>query len=205
MSICQNIIDKLTKAKAPGMTAEAAAVAVGITTTAFMNHIKHIRRRMPVVATADEKDARVKHYRIPPSKPRKAAEATTKAGAPSQKPAEKATLSATELEAAICDTLRTHASVRRPMCMDTLRTHLQAPAALVRPAVIALVQRETVLRVKGGYHLPTPVPRTLGQTVAGPRVVEVMHGQYNGAELRPYNGRPGAMDAYRLPSRGMRA
>ncbi len=38
-----------------------------------------------------------------------------------------------------------------------------------------------------------------------PRQVDVMRGHYNGAELRPYNGRPGAMDAYRLPSRGMRA
>lgn len=26
---------------------------------------------------------------------------------------------------------------------------------------------------------------------------------YNGAELRPYTGRPGSMDAYSLPSKGM--
>ena len=27
-------------------------------------------------------------------------------------------------------------------------------------------------------------------------------GLYDGRELRPFDGRPGAMDAYRLPSRG---
>ena len=27
-------------------------------------------------------------------------------------------------------------------------------------------------------------------------------GLYDGRELRPFEGRPGAMDAYRLPSRG---
>lgn len=200
MSICQNIVDRLTKAKAPGMTAEAAAAAVGITTTAFMNHIKHIRRRMVVAATADKKDARVKHYRIPRSKVTSAPE---KASAPGQKSAEKATLSATELEAAICKVLRSHASVHKPMSMDDLVAHAGQPRAMVRPAIIALVQRETVIRVAGGYHLP-PEVKPMGE-VAGPRVVEVMHGHYNGAELRPYNGRPGAMDAYKLPSRGMRA
>lgn len=28
-------------------------------------------------------------------------------------------------------------------------------------------------------------------------------GTYNGAELRPFEGRPGSMDAYKLPSRGL--
>lgn len=200
MSICQNIVDRLTKSKAPGMTAEAAAAAVGITTTAFMNHIKHIRRRMVVVATADEKDARVKHYRIPRSNVTAAPEKTS---APGQRSAEKATLSATELEIAICKVLRSHASAKQPMSMDDLVAHTGQPRAMVRPAIIALVQRETVIRVAGGYHLP-PLAKPVG-AVAGPRVVEVMHGHYNGAELRPYNGRPGGMDAYKLPSRGMRA
>lgn len=200
MSICQNIVDRLTKAKAPGMTAEAAAAAVGITTTAFMNHIKHIRRRMVVVATADKKDARVKHYRIPRSK---VTSAPAKASAPGQRSAEKATLSAAEVESVICTTLRSHASVHKPMSMDDLVAHTGQPRAMVRPAIIALVQRETVTRVAGGYHLP-PEAKPMGE-VAGPHVVEVMHGHYNGAELRPYNGRPGALDAYKLPSRGMRA
>lgn len=202
----QLITDALTQAKRPGPTADQVARQFGLTLEAVMNHLKHIRKTCTVVATPHKHDARIKHYHIKPSKAAKAVPVAAVIQAPEPPPAKKAPLSATELEAAICDTLRTHASVRRPMCMDTLRTHLQAPAALVRPAVIALVQRETVLRVKGGYHLPTPVPRTLGQTVAGPRVVDVMHAPpYEGAELRPYNGRPGAMDAYRLPSRGMRA
>lgn len=29
------------------------------------------------------------------------------------------------------------------------------------------------------------------------------NGTYDGKELRPYEGRPGAMDAYALPSRGI--
>lgn len=29
----------------------------------------------------------------------------------------------------------------------------------------------------------------------------VPHGHYDGAELRPYTGRPGAMDCFALPSR----
>lgn len=28
-------------------------------------------------------------------------------------------------------------------------------------------------------------------------------GTYKGEELKPYQGRPGAMDAYKLPSRGL--
>ena len=115
----------------------------------------------------------------------------------------KATLSAAEVEAVICATLRSHASANKPMSMDDLVAHTGQPRAMVRPAIIALVQRETVTRVASGYHLP-PEAKPMGE-VAGPRVVEVMHGHYNGAELRPYNGRPGAMDAYKLPSRGMRA
>lgn len=31
------------------------------------------------------------------------------------------------------------------------------------------------------------------------------HGHYDGAELRPFDGRPGAMRAYELPSRGIGA
>lgn len=48
------------------------------------------------------------------------------------------------------------------------------------------------------------------RTLAGPRTEQAhqrvnnanMHtrGTYDGAELRPFDGRPGAMDAYHLPS-----
>ncbi len=43
-----------------------------------------------------------------------------------------------------------------------------------------------------GSHLPTR---------ATPRAHNGAGTTYDGAELRPYDGRPGAMDAYRLPSR----
>lgn len=192
----QSIINAITAPSGIGHTAAEVAQRLGITVGAFMNHIKLIRKTHLVRATPQPDDARVKHYRIHPSP----APAKTKAkAAPEQA---KPTLSASELEAAICDTLRLHANDHKPMSMDNLRVHLQTPAALVRPAIIALVQRETVARVKGGYHLPAAVLHT-PQTVAAPRQVEVMTGRYDGAELRPFNGRPGAMDAYRLPSRGM--
>lgn len=201
----QMITDALTQAKKPGPTADQVARKLGLSLHAVMNHIKHIRKVCTVVATPHKHDARIKHYRIQrgkaaPTTGQQPEQATT----PPQQPTKKAPLSATELEAAIVATLRTHASARRPMNMDNLRDQVQAPAAMVRPAIITLVQREAVVRVKGGYHLPEAVLHT-PQTVAGPRVVEVMQGKYNGAELRPFNGRPGAMDAYSLPSRGMRA
>ena len=31
-------------------------------------------------------------------------------------------------------------------------------------------------------------------------LIDKMAGRYDGKELRPYTGRPGAMDAYKLPS-----
>lgn len=201
----QSIVNAITGASGIGPTADQVARQLGLTLGAVMNHMKHIRKAHAVQATPHKHDARIKHYRIKPSKAPAASAAKAAAEAAQPKAEAKPTLSASELEAAICDTLRLHASPRKPMDMDTLRVHLQAPATLVRPAIIALVQRETVTRIKGGYHLPEAPKQTPGQTVAGPRVVEVMHGQYNPVELRPFDGRPGAMDAYALPSRGMRA
>ena len=37
---------------------------------------------------------------------------------------------------------------------------------------------------------------------ASPRTTTGGAGTYDGAELRPYTGRPGSMDAYKLPSLG---
>lgn len=211
MTVRQQLItDELTRAKAPGCTADRLAKLLGITMHSALGHIKRLRKTHIVLATPGAKDARIKHYRIkhyrikgvrpdapppvarPPRKRKKVAEA------------ERPALSATELEDAIINTLRTHASPRRPMPMPSLREHLQAPPALVRPAVIALVQRETVQHIKGGYHLPVAALHT-PQTVATARQVDVMQGLYTGAELRPFSGRPGAMDAYSLPSRGIGA
>lgn len=202
----QLITDALTQAKRPGPTADQVARQFDLTLEAVMNHLKHIRKTCTVVATPHKHDARIKHYHIKPSKAAKAVPVAAVIQAPEPPPAKKAPLSATELEEVITTALRTYASSRRPMNMDTLRDQVQAPAALVRPAIISLVQSEAVVRVKGGYYLPEAPKKTLGQTVAAARVVDVMHAPpYEGAELRPYNGRPGAMDAYRLPSRGMRA
>lgn len=50
---------------------------------------------------------------------------------------------------------------------------------------------------------PIQSPEVERPDVVPPRQVSVMTGRYNGAELRPFDGRQGAMDAYRLPSRGM--
>ena len=51
---------------------------------------------------------------------------------------------------------------------------------------------------------PIKSPDVARPGVVPPRQVSVMTGQYNPVELRPFDGRPGAMDAYALPSRGMR-
>lgn len=209
------VINAITTTKAKGPTAGQVARSLGMTLGAVMNHIKHIRKTHAVQATAHDHDARVKHYRIAPpagtapAAPQPAPAVARATPAPSPvaptKPEAKPTLSATELEDAIIDTLRLFASPRQPMNMDTLRERLDAPATLVRPAVIALVQREAVTRIKGGYHLPKPaLADALWQPVATPRQVDVMTGRYDGAEMRPFTGRAGAMDAFRLPSRGMR-
>lgn len=206
----QMIIDRMLASPAPGPTADQLARALGMTLVAVMGQMKLIRKEHKVVATPHVHDARIKHYHFDPAaaintKP-KAAPPAQPAPAPKAKAKNKATLSATELESAITEALRTHASARRPMDMPTLCDQVDAPAALVRPAIIALVQRETVTRVKGGYHLPEATKHTLGQTVAGPRQVDVMHGgTYDGADLRPFEGRAGALAAYALPSRGMQA
>lgn len=48
----------------------------------------------------------------------------------------------------------------------------------------------------------TPTPEPLGTTTAGKRyhVAGTVHGTYEGNELKPYEGRPNAMDAFKLPS-----
>ena len=48
----------------------------------------------------------------------------------------------------------------------------------------------------------TPTPEPLRTTTAGKRhhTAGTVHGTYEGNELKPYTGRPNAMDAYNLPS-----
>ena len=49
------------------------------------------------------------------------------------------------------------------------------------------------------------VPSDLPPGAAPPNTYTMLKdkGTYNGAELRPFDGRPGSMDAYKLPSRGI--
>lgn len=67
-------------------------------------------------------------------------------------------------------------------------------------------------RLQGYVHhtsalRPMPAAAPLAPTcpVAAPRTNSVMTGTYNGTELKPFEGRPGAMDAYSLPSKGIKA
>jgi len=192
----------LTSAQAPGISATAIADQLGMSLGAVMGHIQHLRKVWQVVAQKHPADGRVRTYRITGPKPGAAA-AQAKSQTTAAKKAKPAPLSAEQMEAAICSALRQHASPRHPMNMGTLCQHTAAPTALVRPAIIALVQRELVTRTKNGYHLQIAA-RITPQTVAAPREVNVMHApRYDGAELRPFTGRVGAMDAFGLPSRGM--
>lgn len=60
----------------------------------------------------------------------------------------------------------------------------------------------SALRKHDGAPAPAPAPAAV--TVAPPAPCAPRYfakaGNYDGAELRPYTGRPGALDAYRLPS-----
>ena len=53
---------------------------------------------------------------------------------------------------------------------------------------------------------PMPVQTPARPGVAAPRNTHVVVGEdpYLGEELRPFTGRPGAMTAYNLPSRGVK-
>ena len=57
-------------------------------------------------------------------------------------------------------------------------------------------------RPRGQNPTPTPEERTAqreSERIRGEYLSKTKH--YDGKELRPYEGRPGALDAYRLPSR----
>ena len=80
-------------------------------------------------------------------------------------------------------------AARRP---DRTRTTLYSISASGRDQLRAYeINQVPRLRVSTG------VP-----TIAGPRTAQLTtRGLYDGVELRPYDGRPGAMDAFALPSR----
>lgn len=208
MTTRQRVINALTRTEEPGLTMRELRDKLCITHTTIEYHLKAFRRgKLTLVSTPDSMDGRVVRYRIEPgalaAAEREAADATP---APQQAP-----MSASQLEAAICAMLRKKANRRYPLSMDDICDQLGQPSALVRPAVGTLVARETLLRVKRGYFINTPpelptVADSAWLPVAGPREVNVMdQPPYDGAELRPFTGRAGAMDAYALPSRGIRA
>lgn len=59
----------------------------------------------------------------------------------------------------------------------------------------------TVFDPSNPEHLAARRARERTLTAAGPVANSNMRSTYNGAELAPYAGRPGAMDAFALPSR----
>lgn len=61
--------------------------------------------------------------------------------------------------------------------------------------------RAAVFNPSNPEHLAARRARERTLTAAGPVVNSNMLSTYNGAELAPYAGRPGAMDAFALPSR----
>lgn len=157
----------LTSAQVPGISALAMADQLGMSLGAVMGQIQHLRKVWQVATQKHPTDGRVRTYRITGPKPGAAA-AQAKSQPKAAKKAKPAPLSAEQMEATICSALRQHASPRHPMNMGGLCQHTAAPAALVRPAIIALVQREVVTRTKNGYHMagaacPTTHP------VAAPR------------------------------------
>lgn len=80
-------------------------------------------------------------------------------------------------------------AARRP---DRTRTTLYSISATGRERLHAY-DAGFRQRLIGSSHLPD---------VAAPRTAHLTtKGLYTGAELRPYEGRPGAMDAFALPSR----
>jgi hypothetical protein len=106
----------------------------------------------------------------------------------------------------------------RPMSPDrrnieeTLRTAgvaLSAPELAARCGLDVYTARKLINKMcdRGHAHNTCPgQPPALyafgppPNAATAPVAVPVKAGDYDGAELRPYNGRPGAMDAYALPS-----
>ena len=203
----RKVIENLLRASpAPGRTAAALAAQLGKTESAVHSHIKFLRAAgHQVHAVPGILDKRGKSYYITGPAPA--------ARQPARRPGAGAegNLSNAQMEAAIRAALKEHATEAYPIHMTMLAALIGQPLAMVRPSLTTLIQAGGVLR-KGGnkpmYCLPPLVKPAAAPTeptsVAGPRVVNVMHQPlYVPHELRAFDGRDGAMDAYRLPSRGM--
>lgn len=98
----------------------------------------------------------------------------------------------------------------KPLTVDEIATLAGVKAHKVRDILVSLEEAGKVSRKyeKSGVH-PTVFSlirrkktEVTGTSIAQPWGISVMTGHYDGRELRPFDGRPGAMDAYALPSRG---
>lgn len=163
----EQITTLLTTAQAPGISATAIAQQLGMTLGAVMGHIKWIKRALTVQIEKQPNDRRSHYYRATHTKTVAAAPKKKKA----QPMAKPTPLSAEQMEAAICATLRRHARPCHPMDMASIASSTKQAHALVRPAITALVQRGTVTRIKGGYHMaPPPKPAPVATSVAVARL-----------------------------------
>ena len=99
----------------------------------------------------------------------------------------------------------------KPLTVDEIATLAGVKAHKVREILVRLEEAGKVSRKyeKSGLH-PTVFSlvrrkktEVTGTSIAQPWCISVMTGHYDGRELRPFDGRPGAMDAYSLPSRGV--
>lgn len=193
----KKIATLLRAAPEPGLSATAISLRMRISKEAALGQIKELRKTWVVQTTKDAIDGRVKSYRITARKTDAPEEAP-----PTPKPTPKPALSAVEVEALICETIDKRKNA--PMRIGQLSAVTGLALNMLRPALIMLVQRGTLQSKDAGYSRPA-VHMKAAEHVAAPRQVDVMAGIYTGAELRPFDGRPGAMAAYALPSRGMQA
>lgn len=58
-------------------------------------------------------------------------------------------------------------------------------------------------KIRNAGRFAQYTPRERAPNEALPMRPDVFSGRYDGKELRPFDARPGAMDAYTLPSRGL--
>lgn len=177
MKPAQQILTLLQEVPPPGLQQSVIASRVGITAEGMAYHLKRIRRQWVVKVTADALEGRVKHYRV--TGRRKDASAQDQPTKKAAKPAPQPALSAMEVEALICTTIdKQH---NKPMLISALKAATGLPATMVRPALIAMVQRQTLVNSCNGYRRPEARPLINREHVATPRQVDVMAGTYTGA------------------------
>lgn len=93
----------------------------------------------------------------------------------------------------------------RPLTMPEIiaRAGLTDTRARIRAEnyLRAMVHEGTARRLSGSIPTWSASGRAVSAAEPAAGTQRASHGRYDGAELRPYEGRPGAMDAFALPSR----